>query len=268
MLIFLKNMNFLLSLNSILLSFICGLLTWSLTALGSAVVFFKKTVSRKFLDASLGFSAGIMISASIWSLLLPSIELSQNISLPKWFPPTFGFLLGTIFLNIIDNFTPHLHIFEPEERQEGIKSNLKKTMLLFLAMTIHNFPEGLAVGVTIGSGRILEGLILALGIGIQNFPEGMAISLPLNAGGLTKKKSFYFGQISALIEPIGAVLGALVVSLWQKVLPYALSFAAGAMIYVTVEELIPESQKAENTNLATFSLVVGFLLMMILDLSF
>jgi len=261
-------MSFLINLNPILLSFISGLFTWSLTALGSAVVFLKRKISRKFLDASLGFSAGIMVSVSIWSLLLPSIELSKDISLPKWFPATMGFLLGAIILNIIDNFTPHLHMFEPEEKQEGIKSNLKKPMLLFLAMTIHNFPEGLAVGVTIGSGRILEGLILALGIGIQNFPEGMAISLPLNAGGLTKKKSFYFGQISAVIEPIGAVLGALVVSLWQKILPYALAFAAGAMVYVVVEELIPESQKAENTNLATFSLVVGFLLMMILDLSF
>jgi len=261
-------MSFFVSLNPVVLSFISGIFTWSLTALGSAVVFLNRVVSRRFLDASLGFSAGIMVSASIWSLLIPSIELSEGMNLPKWLPAAVGFLLGTVVLNIIDNFTPHLHMFDPEDKTEGVKSNLKKTMLLFLAMTIHNFPEGLAVGVTIGSGRVFEGLILAVGIGVQNFPEGMAISLPLNAGGLTKKKSFYFGQISAVIEPIGAVLGALVVSLWQKILPYALSFAAGAMVYVTVEELIPESQKAENTNLATFSLVVGFLLMMILDLSF
>ncbi|MDW8056614.1 MAG: ZIP family metal transporter [Elusimicrobiota bacterium] len=235
---------------------------------GSSVVFINKQPTRKFVDAALGFSAGIMLSASIWSLLLPSIEMSENISLPKWLPPTLGFLLGTIFINIIDNLAPHLHIFEPHTKQEGIKSNLKKPVLLFLAMTIHNFPEGLAIGVNLGSENLLNGVVLALAIGIQNIPEGMAISLPLNVEGISKPKSFFYGQISAIVEPIGAVLGSLVVSLWKQVLPYALSFAAGAMIYVIVEELIPESQKAENTNLATFSLVVGFIFMMILDLSF
>ncbi len=261
-------MEFFKNLNVILLTFFAGLFTWVLTALGSSIVFLNKRPKRKFIDASLGFSAGIMLSASIWSLLLPSIELSEKMSLPKWIPPAVGFLLGVIFLNLIDNFTPHLHIFEPIEKQEGPKRNFKKATLIFIAMTIHNFPEGLAVGVTLGSGRILEGLVLALAIGIQNFPEGMAISLPLYSEGVKRFKSFYYGSISALVEPLGAVLGALLVNIWQKVLPYLLAFAAGAMIYVVVEELIPESQKAENINLATFSFVFGFILMMIADLSF
>lgn len=260
-------MELLNGINVVLLSLVCGVFSWFLTMLGSLVVFLKKEPTRKFIDASLGFSAGIMLSVSIWSLLLPSIEMSEGMTLPKWFAAVVGFMLGTVVINVVDNFVPHLHIFESEDKQEGIKSNFKKTTLLFFAMTIHNFPEGLAIGVAIGSGRVLEGLILALAIGVQNFPEGMAVSLPLYSNGMSKRKSFYYGQISAVVEPLGAVLGAVVVSLWQKVLPYALSFAAGAMVYVVVEELIPESQKAENTNLATFSLVVGFLLMMILDLS-
>jgi len=257
-----------LELNPVLLSLFSGIFTWFITSLGSSVVFLSATPGRKFIDASLGFSAGIMLSASVWSLLIPSIEMSNISSLPKWFAPAVGFLFGTICLNLLDNYTPHLHIFDLEDKKEGIKTKLKKPMLIFLAMTIHNLPEGLAVGVTLGSGRILEGLVLALAIGIQNFPEGMAISLPLYVEGMSKNKSFFYGQISAIVEPVGAVLGAIVVSLWQKILPYALSFAAGAMVYVVVEELIPESQKAENTNLATFSLILGFILMMIADLSF
>ncbi|MEN3014055.1 MAG: ZIP family metal transporter [Endomicrobiia bacterium] len=255
-------------MKTVLVAFLCGLFSWLLTSLGAGIVFLNKKPSRKFVDAALGFSAGIMLSASIWSLLIPSIEMSEGLFYPEWFPAVLGFILGTIFLNIIDNLAPHLHIFDPESKQEGIKSNLKKPMLIFLAMIIHNFPEGLAVGVSLGSGEILSGLILALAIGIQNIPEGMAISLPLNVEGQSKSKSFFYGQISAIVEPIGAVLGALVVSLWIKILPFALSFAAGAMVYVVVEELIPESQRAENTNLATFSLVVGFIFMMVLDLSF
>lgn len=254
--------------NIIFISLLCGLFTWFLTALGAGVVFLNRKPTRKFIDASLGFSAGIMLAASFFSLLLPSIEMSESIGISAWIPTTLGFFIGSLFLNLIDNFVPHLHIFEPENRQEGIKSNFKKPMLIFTAMTIHNFPEGLAVGVSLASQELTEGLILALAIGIQNFPEGMAISLPLNIEGISKSKSFYYGQISAVVEPIGAVLGALVVTLWKKILPFALSFAAGAMIYVIVEELIPESQKAENTNLATFSLIIGFILMMILDLSF
>ncbi len=261
-------MEIFVNLNPIVLALIAGFFTWSLTSLGSAVVFLNKKPTRRFIDASLGFSAGIMLSASVWSLLLPSIELSNGDFLPKWFAPSLGFLLGTICIYIVDNFLPHLHIFDSIEKQEGVKSNLKKVTLIFLAMTIHNFPEGLAVGVTIGSGRILEGLVLALAIGVQNFPEGMAISLPLYAEGTKRSKSFYYGSISALVEPIGAVLGSVLVVLWQKILPYALSFAAGAMVYVVVEELIPESQKAENTNIATFALVAGFILMMIADLLF
>ncbi len=255
-------------MNLVLISLISGIFTWSLTALGSSVVFLSKNPKRKFIDASLGFSAGIMLAASIFSLLLPSIELTEIYKLPRWLPSASGFLLGAIFLTIIDNLVPHLHIFEPETKQEGIKSNIKKPVLVFLAMTIHNFPEGLACGVSLASGDLVNGLILVLSIGIQNFPEGMAISFLFNAEGMKKSKSFYYGHISAIVEPIGAVLAVLLLSIFKKILPYALSFAAGAMIYVVVEELIPESQKAENTNLATFSLIAGFILMMILDLLF
>ncbi|MFN3550660.1 MAG: ZIP family metal transporter [Endomicrobiia bacterium] len=252
----------------IFISLLSGMFTWSLTALGSGIVFLTKKPIRKFIDAGLGFSAGIMLSASIFSLLLPSIQLAEFYKLPKWFPASVGFILGAVFLNIIDNIAPHLHIFEADTKQEGIKTNLKKPMLIFLAMTIHNFPEGIACGVSLATENLIDALILVLAIGLQNFPEGMAISITLNAGGMKKLKSFYYGNISAIVEPIGAVLAVLLVSLFKKILPYALSFASGAMVYVTVEELIPESQKAENTNLATFSLIAGFILMMILDLLF
>ncbi|MCX7911128.1 MAG: ZIP family metal transporter [Endomicrobia bacterium] len=252
----------------ILISFLSGLFTWFLTSVGAGMIFLSKNFSRKFIDGALGLSAGIMLSLSIWSLLIPSVEISKDLDNYKLIPPVLGFLIGSFFMYILDNFAPHLHIFDSEDKKEGLRVNFKKTTLLFLAMTIHNFPEGLAIGVNIGSNNILSGLFLALAVGIQNIPEGLAISLPLHLEGLSKSKSFYYGQISAIVEPIGAVLGCLVVSLWRKLLPYALSFAAGAMVYVVVEELIPESQKAENTNLATLSLLVGFILMMILDLSF
>jgi len=245
--------------------------TWLITALGAGVVFFKKDINRKVLDFSLGFSAGIMISASIWSLLLPSIEISQGKF--SWLPASIGFLIGGLFLRLLDKFIPHLHLFLPEEKAEGVKSNLKKTTLLILAITIHNFPEGLAIGIAFGSvaygeGTVAGAIALAIGIAIQNFPEGMAVSLPLRKEGYSQAKSFWYGQLSAVVEPVGGVLGAALVIISKPILPYALAFAAGAMIFVVVEELIPESQSAENADIATIGTLIGFVVMMILDVTF
>ncbi len=251
-----------------------GMFTWSFTMFGSALVFLKRDMSRKVLDASLGFSAGIMISASFFSLILPALDIASKWSIPAWVPVSIGFLTGGVFLKVIDSVIPHLHIFLPMEKAEGIKSHLSKTWLLFLAMTIHNFPEGMAVGVAFGSIYILKGATLAgafaltLGIAIQNFPEGTAISLPLRREGYSSFKSFFFGGLSAIVEPIGAVIGAGLVMISMKLLPYALSFAAGAMIYVVIEELIPEAESGDNVDLATISALLGFVVMMILDVAF
>ncbi len=258
----------------ILQALLATFFTWFVTALGASVVFFKKEINRKLLDASLGFAAGIMISASFWSLLLPAMELSKGGKLPMWFPATFGFLVGGFFLRLLDKFVPHLHLFLPKEKAEGLKSNLKKTTLLILAITIHNFPEGLAIGVAFGSialakKEVLSGAIaLTFGIAIQNFPEGMAVSLPLRREGLSRIKSFWYGQLSAIVEPFGGILGAGLVILSKPILPYALSFAAGAMIFVVIEELIPESQIGENSDIATIGALLGFSVMMILDVAF
>jgi len=259
---------------SILQALLATLFTWWVTALGVGVVFFKKEINRKALDASLGFAAGIMISASFWSLLLPAIQLSTGSRLPVWFPATSGFLLGGLFLWVLDRLIPHLHLYLPQEKAEGVKSTLRKTTLLILAITIHNFPEGLAIGVAFGSiasakGASLSGAIsLTVGIAIQNFPEGMAVSLPLRREGFSRIKSFWYGQLSALVEPVGGVLGAGLVMISRPLLPYALAFAAGAMIFVVIEELIPESQKGENADIATIGALVGFAVMMVLDVAF
>ncbi|RLG56664.1 MAG: ZIP family metal transporter [Candidatus Hydrothermarchaeota archaeon] len=255
-------------------AFLATMFTWAVTALGAGVVFFKEDINRKVLDASLGFAAGIMIAASFWSLLLPSIQLSSGGRLPAWFPATVGFLSGGFFLRLLDKFIPHLHLNMPQEKAEGIKSNLRKTTLLMLAITIHNFPEGLAIGVAFGSIASaktvsLSGAIaLAIGIAIQNFPEGMAVSLPLRREGLSKIRSFWYGQLSALVEPLGGILGAGLVILSKPILPYALSFAAGAMMFVVIEELIPESQSGENADMATIGALIGFAVMMVLDVAF
>lgn len=255
----------------VLLALIATLFTWLITACGAAVIFFKRDISRKILDSSLGFSAGVMIAASFFSLLLPSIEMSKEIGLPEWFPVTFGFLLGGFFLRLIDKFVPHLHLNEPVEKKEGIDANLKKTTLLILAITIHNFPEGLAVGVAFGSikngniNQFLGALSLTFGIAIQNFPEGMAVSLPLRREGFSKFQSFWYGQLSAIVEPIGGIIGAGLVMISKPILPFALAFAAGAMIFVVIEELIPESQTSGNSDLSTMGAITGFALMMILD---
>ncbi len=253
---------------------IAGIFTWGVTALGASFVFFNKTVNRKLLVAMLGFAAGVMIAASCWSLLIPSIELSTELGIVSWVPPVIGFLLGGGFLFIIDKIIPHLHLGFEMSESEGIKTSWQRSILLVLAITLHNIPEGLAVGVAFGaaaaglpSAALSGAIALAIGIGLQNFPEGMAVSVPLRGEGLSRMKSFMYGQASAIVEPIAAVIGALTVISMRFILPYALSFAAGAMIYVVVEELIPESQRGESTDIATTGAMIGFAIMMVLDVA-
>ena len=254
-------------------AFIAGLLAWGLTALGAAGVFVFHTVTQKLLDVMLGVAAGVMIAARFWSLLAPSIELSEQIGVTKWVPPAIGFLTGGVFLWVIDKILPHLNVGQPRSHPEGLPTGWHTTLLLFLAITFHNFPEGLAVGVAFGAaaagipGASIAGAIaLAIGIGIQNFPEGFAVSMPFRRVGLGKLKSFLFGQGSAIIEPIAAVIGAAGVLAMRPLLPYPLAFAAGAMIYVSVEEIIPESQK-NSTDVATIGAMLGFAIMMVLDVA-
>jgi len=262
------------SLNSVLQALFGGLFTWFLTALGASIVFISKDLNRKVLDGALGFAGGVMIAASYWSLLNPAIELSSGLNIPKWFPPATGFLAGAIFLRIIDKVLPHLHMFFDVNEAEGIKTTWKKTTLLILAITIHNIPEGLAIGVAFGSvGNGLESatlsgaVVLTVGIGIQNFPEGLAVSMPLRREGISPFKSFWYGQLSAIVEPIAAVIGAYIVYLAKPILPYALAFAAGAMIFVIVEDVIPEAQREGNTDIATMGAILGFTVMMVLDVA-
>lgn len=261
-------------LNPIFQAFIATLFTWFLTALGAGLVFFFKTINRKTLDGMLGFAAGVMIAASYWSLLAPAIEMSEESNLPVWVPATTGFLLGGGFLWIVDKLIPHLHMGFSTEHAEGISTSWHRSVLLVLAITIHNIPEGLAVGVAFGalasdlpSATLGGAVALALGIGIQNFPEGAAVSVPLRREGLSRLKSFWYGQLSGAVEPVAGVLGAVAVIYMRPVLPYALAFAAGAMIYVVVEELIPESQFEKNTDIATIGTMVGFAVMMTLDVA-
>ena len=258
----------------VLQALIGTLFTWGVTALGAAGVFLSKEISRKVLDAMLGFAGGVMIAASYWSLLAPSIEISEALGYPGWLPPVIGFLLGGAVLFGIDKLLPHLHIGLPDSQSEGIKTTWQRSVLLILAITLHNIPEGLAVGVAFGaagvgmSGASLSGAIaLALGIGLQNFPEGLAVSAPLRRSGLSRRRSFWYGQLSAVVEPIGGVIGAAAVFSMRQLLPYALAFAAGAMIYVVVEELIPEAQQGKNSDIATIGLMIGFAVMMLLDVA-
>ena len=264
-----------------------GLFTWILTALGAALVFLFNSSNRKVLDAALGFTGGVMIAASFWSLLSPSIayvEMQNDMGLstmPVWLPPAIGFFLGALFLYILDKTIPHLHLFAKKEEAEGIETDWKKTILLVLAIALHNIPEGLAVGVAFGALANPEllgmdghtvftiggAIALAIGIGIQNFPEGFAVSMPLRRMGVSRWKSWQWGQLSAIVEPIFAVIGAAVVMTVLPILPYALAFAAGAMIFIVVEEVIPESQRGGNTDLATMGLIAGFIVMMILDVA-
>jgi len=263
------------SLSPVLQAFIATLFTWFVTAAGSAMVFFFKRINRNLLNGMLGFAAGVMIAASFWSLLAPAIEMTPEVSsLPIWFPAITGFLMGGVFLWLADKLIPHLHLGFPDDEAEGIPTNWKRSVLLVLAITLHNIPEGLAVGVAFGalatnlsSVTLLGAIGLAIGIGIQNFPEGAAVSIPLRREGLSRGKSFWYGQLSGIVEPIAGVFGAVAVVLIRPILPYALAFAAGAMIFVVVEELIPEAQLNRKTDIATIGVMIGFAVMMTLDVA-
>jgi ZIP family zinc transporter len=264
-------------LDPILQSLFGGLFTYGLTALGAALVFFTRSVNYKLLDAMMGFAAGVMIAASFWSLLVPSIDMAASQGVIEWMPAVIGFLTGGIFLRICDAYMPHLHLGLPREEAEGINTTWRRATLLVLAITLHNIPEGLAVGVLFGAAAsgvdptgtatIAGAISLALGIGIQNFPEGVAVSMPLRREGISVGKSFWYGQLSGIVEPISAVIGAAAVIFIRPILPYALAFAAGAMIYVVVEELIPESQHRGNADIATLGTMIGFSVMMVLDVA-
>jgi len=245
-----------------------------MTGAGAAVVFVTRRENRKVMDIMLGFTAGVMIAASFWSLLAPAIEMSAGGPWPAWFPAAVGFALGAAFLRLADYILPHLHLEAPIEMAEGVHTNWHRTTLLVLAITLHNIPEGLAVGVAFGavaagvdSASMGAAVALALGIGIQNFPEGAAVSVPLRREGFSRFKSFWYGQMSGIVEPCAGVLGALAVVYMQPILPYALAFAAGAMIYVVIEELIPESQLDKDTDLSTIGAMLGFSVMMTLDVA-
>lgn len=270
--------DWLMTQNVVLLALLAGLFTWGCTILGSAIVFFFTEVSRELLDVMMGFAAGVMIAASFWSLLAPAIDYAQaDYGELAWLPAAVGFLLGGFSLRLINALVPHLHLGKDVSEAEGIqpKKKLSKTALLFLAITIHNFPEGLAIGVTFGAlasanmtnAALIGAIGLAIGIGLQNIPEGAALSIPIRAEGSSRWRAFFMGAMSAIVEPIGAVLGAALVIVMLQIIPYALAFAAGAMIFVVVEELIPESQTHGNTNIATLGLMVGFVIMMVMDVA-
>jgi zinc transporter, ZIP family len=250
------------------------LFTWGMTALGATTVFMRKSLDRKLLDWMLGFAGGVMIAASYWSLLEPALSIAEGQSLPAWIPVAIGFLLGGIALRGIDRILPHLHIQAPIEQAEGTKTTWRRTVLLIMAITLHNIPEGLAVGVAFGAAALalpdanLAGAIaLALGIGIQNFPEAVAVAMPLRRAGASQFQSFWYGQLSGIVEPLAGIIGAAAVLHSRFILPYALAFAAGAMIFVVVEDLVPESQREGNTDLATMGVLSGFTIMMILDVA-
>ena len=250
--------------------------TWMLTAAGASLVFFFKNMNRQLFDGMLGFTGGVMIAASYWSLLAPAIEITpeSNPGVPIWFPAAVGFLGGALFLFGLDKIMPHLHINFPETEKDGVETNLSRTMLLVLAITLHNIPEGLAVGVAFGAvahgmdgATIGAAIALALGIGLQNFPEGIAVSMPLRRMGVSRFKSFWYGQLSAIVEPVAGLIGAAAVIYAFPILPYALSFAAGAMIYVVIEEVIPETQLDKYADTSTLGFIGGFIVMMILDVA-
>jgi len=256
-------------------AFIATVFTWLVTAAGASLVFFFKNMSRGVLDPMLGFTGGVMVAASFWSLLNPAIEISEKLYPGfSWVPAAGGFLAGAMFIYGLDKLMPHLHLNFGLSETEGMKSKLHKTTLLILAITLHNIPEGLAVGVLFGAASlgmedtsIAAAITLAIGIGIQNFPEGIAVAMPLRRQGVTRFKSFWYGQLSAIVEPVAGVAGALAVMYLQPVLPFALAFAAGAMIFVVVEEVIPETQRDQYTDRSVLAFIGGFLVMMILDVA-
>jgi len=248
------------------------LFTWGVTALGASSVFLFKSMSRMTLDGLLGFTGGVMVAASFWSLLSPAIEMSAGEGFVKVMPSAIGFGLGALFIFGLDKILPHIHI--NFKKSEGIKTPWRRTTLLVLAITLHNIPEGLAIGVLFGGvaagipeASIAGAVVLAFGIGLQNFPEGIAVSMPLRRLGVSKLKSFWYGQLSAIVEPIAAVIGAVAVTFFTPILPYALAFAAGAMIFVVVEEVIPETQLDKYTDIAALGFIGGFIIMMSLDVA-
>ncbi|MEJ8554250.1 ZIP family metal transporter [Tepidibacter sp. Z1-5] len=253
------------------------LFTWGVTALGASLVFFFKTINKKVLNGMLGFAAGVMIAASFWSLLAPGIEMAEELGQTAWLTAAIGFLAGGAFLFSVDKLLPHLHIGQDTAQAEGVKTSWQRSVLLVLAITLHNIPEGLAVGVAFGavayglpSASLAGAVALAIGIGLQNFPEGAAVSIPLRREGFSRKKAFLYGQASGIVEPIAGVIGAVAIIGMRPLLPYALAFAAGAMIYVVVEELIPEAQQGEEhirTDIATIGCMIGFVVMMVLDVA-
>lgn len=266
--------EFLQGSHPVIAALVAGIFTWGITGLGASMVFFTRHVNERLLATMLGFSAGVMVAASFWSLLAPAIEMAHGTNVPAWLPAVIGFLLGCGFLSLADRFLPHVHLDQPVEKAEGVKTNWKRTTLLVFAITLHNIPEGLAVGVAMGAAAshfegtsMAAAVALAIGIGIQNFPEGLAISMPLRASGFSRNRSFMIGQLSGIVEPLAAMIGAAAVFLVKPILPYALAFAAGAMLFVVIEELIPESQSGDHGDIATLGFVVGFALMMLLDVA-
>ncbi len=267
--------DFIQQFDPVMQALIATLFTWGVTAAGAGIVLFTRTVNQKFMDSMLGFAAGVMIAASFWSLLAPGLEMAEHMGHTPWLTAVIGFMGGGIFMRVTDKFLPHLHPGLKLENREGVKTSWQRSTLLVLAITLHNIPEGLAVGVAFGavaaglpSATIGAAVALAIGIGIQNFPEGTAVSMPLRREGMGKWKAFMMGQASGMVEPIAGVIGALFVLRMQNILPYALCFAAGAMIFVVVEELIPESQHDyANIDLVTMATMTGFSVMMILDVA-
>ncbi len=257
-----------------LLALYATLFTWFMTAAGASLVFFFKTYNQRSMNLMLGFAAGVMIAASFWSLLAPAIQMSEDMDTPGYIPAAVGFLSGGLFMLLIDKILPHVHIFNKTSEAEGIHTKWRRSVLLVLAITLHNIPEGLAIGVAFGavawglpSANIAAAVALAIGIGLQNFPEGTAVSMPLRREGLSRLKCFWYGQLSGIVEPISAVIGVFAVVYARPILPYALAFAAGAMIFVVVEELIPESQADKDTDTATIGTMIGFTVMMVLDVA-
>lgn len=261
------------TVDPVMAAFVATTFTWLVTASGASLVFFFKSMNRAVLDIALGFTGGVMVAASIWSLIMPALEMSAGEGIAKVGPTVIGFLLGALFIFALDKLIPHIHLnYEKVSEAEGPKTKMNKTLLLVLAITLHNIPEGLAVGVLFGGaasgmeGATIGGAVaLALAMAIQNFPEGFAVSMPLRRQGMSRRKSFWYGQLSAIVEPIFGVLGAVAVLTFTPLLPYALAFAAGAMIFVVVEEVIPETQRDKFTDHATLGFIGGFLVMMILD---
>ena len=259
-------------LGPVMAALVATLFTWGMTAAGAALVFPFKTMNRRLFDGMLGFTGGVMVAASFWSLLAPAIDMVGGEGFAKVGPPAIGFALGALFIYGLDKLTPHLHINFKKEEAEGPKTDWHRTTLLVLAITLHNIPEGLAVGVLFGGAALgLDGattagaVALAIGIGIQNFPEGLSVSMPLRREGVSRTKAWWYGQLSAVVEPVAGVVGAFAVMAMRPILPYALAFAAGAMLYVVVEEVIPETQRDKYTDLATLGFIGGFIVMMSLD---